>query len=537
MTNMKEQNNWWKTSIIYHIYPRSFYDTNDDGIGDIKGIISKIGYLKTLGVDAIWLSPVYSSPQYDFGYDISDYYQIDPCYGNLSDYKKLIKVAHKHDIRVIMDMVLNHTSIEHPWFLESRSSTDNPKRDWYIWRKGKNLRKPNNWRNIFGGSAWQFDSTTEEYYYHSCFKEQPDLNWRNKEIWIEFKKIMGFWLDLGTDGFRFDVINLIVKDDKLRNNPSSLKLFFSPNKIFTRNRPKSFKIVSKIRRFLDSYGGKVSIGEIYTLPPGNPKLAASYLGTKNNGLHLTFDFSLLFKKWDARKYLNCITSWYSNIPDSAWPALVLSNHDLLRYYNRFIFTLNARKKAFIKAALLLTLRGTPVIYYGDELGMKNSRIKRRKLQDPLGKKYWPFYNGRDKARTPMQWDNSKNAGFSKGVPWLPLGKNYSYCNVHKGLVDKNSLLNFYLKLIDLRKKFPALHSGSFKPVSFNKHGIMAFLRYYKKQQIMVIVNFNWYQVYIDNKNIKPSKVILSTHRTNCNLFGPSLIDLKPFEVLILQIKN
>ena len=305
---MSKQTEWWKTAVIYHIYPRSFYDTNGDGIGDLKGIINKIGYLKHLGVDAIWLSPVYKSPQHDFGYDIADYYCIDPCFGRLSDYKKLVKEAHKHEIKVIMDMVLNHTSIEHPWFQESKSSTCNPKRDWYIWEKHRNGRRPNNWRNIFGGSAWQFDATTSEYYYHSCFRQQPDLNWRNEEVWTEFKQIMKFWLDIGTDGFRFDVINLIVKDHKFRDNPMGLGLLFKRNKVFTRNRPKSLKIVNQVRKLLDKYGDKVSIGEIYTLPPGDPQLAASYLGNETKGLHLTFDFSLLFKRWSAHKYSNASKS-------------------------------------------------------------------------------------------------------------------------------------------------------------------------------------------------------------------------------------
>lgn len=325
----KESWVWWKHGIVYHIYPRSFKDSNQDGIGDIKGIISKLDYFAELGVDALWLSPVFESPQADFGYDISDYYRVDPVFGTNSQLDLLIKKAHKQNIKIVLDLVLNHTSEQHPWFLESKHSKDNPKRNWYIWEGPIKNKKPNNWRTSFGESAWEFDAATGEYYYHSFLKNQPDLNWRNPEVMKAMFEMIKFWLDKGVDGFRLDVINFIVKDKKLRNNPSLIRQFFSQPKLYTRDRPKSLKILKSLRTLIDNYPERACIGEIYMLPPGKPELPAWYLGNGKNSLNLAFDFSLAFQAWRAGRYKTIIQRWIQAIPEKGWPSWVLSNHDFI----------------------------------------------------------------------------------------------------------------------------------------------------------------------------------------------------------------
>jgi alpha-glucosidase len=528
---------WWKHGVVYHIYPRSFRDTNGDGVGDLPGILEKLDYLQYLGVDAIWLSPIYASPHRDFGYDIEDYYSIDPIFGTLKDFKTLIKEAQKRNIHVIMDMVMNHTSNQHPWFLESRSSLDNPKRDWYIWHAGVNGKVPNNWKNNFGSKAWTLDKTTGEYYYHSFFKEQPDLNWRNKELKKEFEKILRFWLDLGVGGFRFDVINMIVKDKKFRNNPSLLEIFFHRKPVYTRDQPKALKIMKWIRGIIDSYDDRMSVGEIYTLPPGDSKLAAGYLGTGKDALHLAFDFSLIFKPWDAAEYAKTLWRWYKNIPLTGWPCNVLSNHDLDRSYNRGLFSRNKQERAVIHAFLMMTLRGTPFIYYGEEIGMSNTFIPYNRIQDPLGKRYWPFYHGRDKARTPMQWDATENAGFSPVKPWLPVNSRFEQVNVQRQLPDKTSLLNYYRDLIALRRKHPSLQSGNWNLVEVGNSNVLVFTRSTVDEKTAVVLNFsNQKLALFPTKNLS-GKVLLSNCRQTDTLLILKTVEVHPFEATLIHIKG
>ncbi len=532
----KEANNWvwWKHGVIYHIYPRSFNDSNNDGIGDINGIIEKLDYLVNLGIDAIWLSPIYQSPKVDFGYDVIDYKAIDTDYGNLDDFKNLLETAHSKNIKVIMDMIMNHTSDQHPWFIESRSSTDNIKRDWYIWQKGEKNKKPNNWKSSFGKSAWQFDKKTEEYYLHSFFKEQPDLNWRNKELAKAFFKEIKFWLNLGVDGFRLDVINMIVKDKKYRNNPFVLNFPFLQKHKYSRNRSKSYKIVEKLRKLIDKYQDKVLIGEIYVMPPGDSKLSASYLTDDEKGIHLAFDFSLMFQKWKAKNYFNCIEKSLSGIPANAWPCNVLSNHDLKRNINRNPFRSNQTEKAKIEAVLLLTLKGTPFIYYGEEIGMKNSVINYSDIKDPLGKQFWPFYNGRDGARTPMQWNSDKYAGFSTAKPWLPVNANYNNINVDNEQNDNNSIYFVYHTLINLRKSNQALQKGDFKSLKRGKKGIMAYSRSFEDTTFIVVVNFtpNPEKVKLYKRN--ELEILFSTHPVSNTFVNDREITLSPFEAIIYK---
>jgi alpha-glucosidase len=528
-----EQWSWWKHGVIYHIYPRSFMDTNGDGIGDLQGIICKLDYLSDLGVDGIWLSPVFLSPNADFGYDVSDYRTIDPAYGAMDDFRLLIEKAHEHSIRVISDMILNHTSDQHPWFQESASSTINPKRHWYIWRDGYKGGPPNNWKSAVGGSAWEFDKRTGQYYYHSFFKDQPDLNWRNLLLPSVFFDELKFWLDLGVDGFRLDVINLIAKDKKFRNNPSFLGIPFFQKHVFTRNRYKSHKIVMELRKQVDKYQDRVMIGEIYTMPPGNSEIAASYL-SGGLGIHMAFDFSLIFRQWSASSYYKCILDWYSNIPEKGWPCNVLSNHDLMRSIDRFPFRRHKHEKAKVAAAFLLTIKGTPFIYYGEEIGMRNARIRYRDIQDPLGKRYWPFFMGRDRARTPMQWNSGEYGGFTTGKPWLPLNPDKSWRNVEDLQSDGSSLLNFYRNILKIRRNHTALQMGRWIPLITGRHGILAYARALYGERVVVILNFTSKQKYINLPEHSFGQVLFSTHRHEDEIYYFQDLKIFPFEASIFK---
>ncbi len=528
---------WWKHGVIYHIYPRSFMDSDGDGVGDIPGIISKLDYLVNLGVDGIWLSPVFVSPMIDYGYDVKDYRGIDPVFGTMEDFKLLLEKAHAKGIRVILDMIMNHTSREHAWFQESRSSLSDSKRDWYIWRNGNDRKPPTNWRSASGGSAWEFDKTTGQYYLHSFFKEQPDLNWRCPELKQAFFEELKFWLDMGVDGFRLDVINMIAKDKHFRDNPNIFPLSFLQKDKYSRNRRKSHRIVSDLRKLLDQYQDRVSIGEIYTMPPGNPRLSASYLANGSNGIHMAFDFSLLFSSWNARKYYKSVSGWYNHIPEGGWPCNVLSNHDLFRSSNRFRWRRHKEEKARVEAVLLLTLKGTPFIYYGEEIGMQNGRLRLKDLRDPLGKKFWPFFSGRDKARTPMQWNPEENAGFTSGNPWLPLNPNYRRCNVEIQNTQEESLLENYRSLIRLRKGSRALNSGGWLPQINGQRGLLAYTRFSGDELILVILNFSGRSKPLPMLGIWSGIVLFSTHRAPDYKYYFGDMKLFPFEASVFRITS
>ena len=511
----------------------SFMDSNGDGIGDLQGIIGKLDYLSVLGVDGIWLSPVFLSPMMDFGYDVSDYRKIDPVFGTMEDFILLLDRAHKLGMHVITDMILNHTSDQHPWFNESRSSLDNPRRDWYIWKDGHKRKPPNNWKSAVGGSAWKFDNITGQYYYHSFFSEQPDLNWRNPDLAKAFFEELKFWMDLGVDGFRLDVINFIAKDKKFRNNPYLWGIPIFQRHRFTRNRPKSLKIVRELRKLTDQYKDRVIVGEIYTMPPGNSKIAASYLAN-GNGIHLAFDFSLIFRSWDAKKYYRCILEGYRHIPKKGWSCIVLSNHDLFRSIDRIPLRSHKVEKAKVAAALLLTLKGTPFIYYGEEIGMRNARIKYHDIKDPLGKRFWPFFSGRDNARTPMQWTSDDNGGFSAGRPWLPVNDNTGKCNVETQANDDSSLLNFYTNLIILRKSHLALQQGRWVPLVNGRGGILAYARILGEQRIVIVLNFTNFKKRLRLQEHNFGHVLLSTHRVTNGIYYFQDLRLFPFEVTVYK---
>ena len=526
---------WWKHGVIYHIYARSFQDSDGDGIGDIQGIIRRLGYLKELGIDGIWISPMYKSPMVDFGYDVSGYREIDPTFGTMEDFQELLGKAHDSGIRVILDMILNHTSDQHPWFIESSSSLHNPKRNWYIWKDPILGSPPNNWKSAVGGSAWKFNEQSGQYCLHSFLEQQPDLNWRDTELPGVFFEEMKFWLDLGVDGFRLDVINMIAKDKKFRSNPVVFGIQAFQKHIYTRNRKRSVTVVRQIRELLDRYEDKVSIGEIYANPPGDAKTAARYLAKGKDGLHLAFDFSLIFSTWNAHSYFKSIITWYDSIPFGGWPCNVLSNHDLLRSIDRFPWRTNREEKARVAATLLMTLMGTPFIYYGEEIGMHNTHIPKNQIRDPLGRKFWPLFAGRDKARTPMQWLPETRGGFTTGNPWLPLNKDTRFRNVRQQEGEPSSLLNLYRNLIKLRKTSEALQRGSWVPFNNGQNGILAYFRITEKERIFVILNFIGRQNTLSLPEHTYGKVLFSTHRVPEEFSYFQKMQISPFEATVCQV--
>ena len=527
---------WWKRAVVYQIYPMSFQDSNGDGVGDIKGIISRLDYLNdgtpnSLGVDAIWLSPVNRSPMRDGGYDISDYREVDPLFGNLDDFKLLLREAHARNIKVLMDLVINHTSDQHPWFKESRSSKYSPKRDWYIWQPYNGGRKPNNWVSLFEmRSAWWWDRETNEYYLGSFTRHQPEVNWRHPKLKQEMYDIIRFWLDLGVDGFRMDVVNWYIKDDLYRSNHWMIS--WNPpdvqKHVYDRNRPETHAICREIRAIVDAYGDRVLIGEIYTADTGE---AVSYHGSGDDELHLTFNFNFLFQRWSARDFIRAVRDYYRLLPPFAWPNFTLSNHDQRRHYHRYKAGRDTDARAQVAAAMLLTLRGTPFLYYGEEIGMTCECIPHREIRDPLGQKGWPFVRGRDPERTPMQWNGSFNAGFSAGRPWLRLNSDYLDKNVDAQNKDRRSLLSFYRLLVWLRKKTKALTVGDIEFLE-SPNSIMAYRRSCGTQEVIVILNFSPKRQALQLSLVQEHNVLLGTERDTGVKVLPGSLDIHPYEVLI-----
>src|SRR4051812_32563700 len=455
--------NWWAAGVLYQIYPRSFQDSNGDGIGDLQGIIRRLPYLRELGVDAIWLSPIFPSPMADFGYDIADYVGIEPIFGTLEDFDELVRAAHAGHLKVILDLVPNHTSDQHPWFVESRASRDNPKRDWYLWRDpGADGGAPNNWMSEFGGSAWHYDAATGQYYYHAFLAAQPDLNWRNPAVRQAIYDVMRFWLRRGVDGFRVDVIWHLIKDAEFRDNPPNpnVRPGRPPHEalvpLYSTDRPEMLEVVGEMRRVIDEFDDRVLIGEIY-LPI---ERLVAYYGRDLSGAHLPFNFTLLSAPWHARDIAKLIDEYEAALPEGAWPNWVLGNHDRPRIASRV-----GAAQARVAAMLLLTLRGTPTMYYGDEIGMQQVAIAPDQVRDPFEKNVPGIGVGRDGCRTPMQWDGTANAGFSTATPWLPLAGNFHDENVGGLAADARSILNLYRALIELRKSRPELVFGNYVPVA------------------------------------------------------------------------
>lgn len=513
---------WWKDAVIYQIYPRSFYDSNGDGVGDLEGIIQKLDYLNdgtsnSLGIDAIWLSPIYPSPMYDFGYDISDYNNIDSVFGDLKIFQRLLKEAHKRKIKIIMDLVVNHTSHLHPWFLESRSSKKNPKRDWYIWKEPVDGKEPNNFLGAFGGKAWTWDEKTQAYYYHSFLTEQPDLNWRNPEVKKAIFDMIQYWLDMGVDGFRLDVVNLFFKDDQWRDNPSrffkGMRPFDRQVHIYDRDRPEMHELLKELRRLIDAKGDRMTIGEVMMDPPGKVSIPASYYGN-NDELHMAFNFAFLYSFWGAKNFKKVIDDWESALGSENWPNYTLSNHDFRRHITRYHSRKLDMERSKLTALMLLTLRGTPFLYYGEEIGMESERVPKKDLQDPVGISYWPFHPGRDSERKPMCWDETTNSGFSTGKPWLPIYSEYPTRNVKTMQQDPMSLWNFYRDTISLRKQSKALKSGSIETGIDSSEDIFYYTRRSGKEVFHIVLNFSSEEKsFYFPGNWIPKRVILDNYQS------------------------
>lgn len=488
---------WWKRAVIYEVYPRSFQDSNGDGIGDLNGITDRLDYLQALGVDAIWLSPVYPSPQIDFGYDISNYEDIDPQYGTLADFDRLVAEAKKRNIRVIMDMVLNHTSDKHPWFDESKSSRTNGKRDWYIWRDGKGQGvPPNNWGSVFGHSGWQFDVLTNQWYYHKFYIQQPDLNWRNPAVENAMFASMRFWLDRGVAGFRLDAIPTLFEDPQLRDAKvlPGTNAFGDPNvdDLYTDNLPEVHGVMKRMRAMVNKYpGDRVLIGETYL--PNVEELDKWYGGTKRDELNLPMDMQMGFtNELNVGLLRSRIEDAESKIHANQ-PLFVFDNHDNPRSWERYGDGIHNDSIARLIATILFTTRASTLMYYGQELGMMTSVPKQKSdVKDPIGVTGWPKEKGRDGERTPMQWTDGKNAGFSTAAStWLPVAADYKTVNVEAEKADPNSLLNWYMKLIEMRRKEPAIRDGSIAMLDTKNTSVLSYIRNGAagKPSIVVALNF------------------------------------------------
>jgi len=488
---------WWKHAVIYEAYPRSFQDSNGDGVGDLKGITERVDYLQALGINAIWLSPIYPSPQVDFGYDISDYENVDPQYGNLVDFDQLVAEAKKRNIRIIMDMVMNHTSDKHPWFIESKSSRNNPKRDWYIWRDGKGPGiPPNNWQSAFGHSAWKFDPTTKQWYYHKFYAEQPDLNWRNPKVEKAMFDSVRFWLDRGVAGFRLDAIPTLFEDPELRDEKETggVNAFGDPNidGSYTENLPEVHDVMRSLRKLVASYpGDRVLIGETYL--PNIQELDKWYGGASRNELNLPMDMQIGFiNKLDASLFRQRIEDVETRIHGNQ-PLIVFDNHDNPRSWDRYGDGVHDAAIARVIATMLFTTRATAMMYYGQEIGMVTTPPKRKEdVKDPVGLVGWPKEKGRDGERTPMQWDTSKNAGFSTAdETWLPVAPNYKTVNVQVEDAASDSLLNWYKELIQMRATNPALREGPLTMLDRTNANVLSYVRKGSAGSPSVVVALNF----------------------------------------------
>jgi alpha-glucosidase len=492
---------WWRHGVIYQIYPRSFADSNGDGVGDLAGITSRLDHLNdgtpgSLGVDAIWLSPFYPSPMADFGYDVADYTDVDPVFGTLDDFDRLVAEAHARGIRVVVDLVPNHTSDRHPWFLESRSSRDNPKRDWYVWADSRpDGGPPNNWMSSFprAGRAWTFDEHTGQWYLHSFMPSQPDLNWWNPQVREAMDQVMRFWLDRGVDGFRVDVAHKMAHDPELRDNPlvelDSDDLGEAPEARSRRlaklkavprrdeDWPEVHEILRRFRRTLDAYDDRMAVGEVYLL---DLERLARYYGSGQDEFHLAHNFVFQAQPWKAEAFRAVVDEFTGLLPAGAWPAWMLSNHDVSRIASRYDEGGNGRARARVAAMLLLTLRGTPFLYMGDEIGQADGEVPPDRVVD---------VDGRDPERTPVQWDASPGAGFSTGDPWLPAGSGAATVNVAAQRDDPASMLSLFRRLIWYRKGSPALHGGGYRSLPDAPGGCYAYVRGAGDERLLVALNF------------------------------------------------
>ncbi len=535
---------WWQKGIIYQIYPRSFKDSNGDGVGDLQGILDKLDYLsETFPVDAIWLSPFYPSPMADFGYDISDYRNVDPIFGDLQIFDRLVEQAHQRGIKIIIDFVPNHTSDQHSWFQESRSSRDNPKRNWYVWADARpDGSLPNNWLGHFGGPAWEWDETTGQYYLHSFLKEQPDLNWRNPEVKAAMLDVVRFWLERGVDGFRLDVAHYIMKDPDMRDNPPNPNVrtdrppadYDKQLHLYDKGHPDVHSVMRDLRRLLDSYSldqPRFSIGEIHIF---DWPVWSTYYGQQLDELHMPFNFGFINADWRAESFRSVVDAVEAALPAGAWPNYVVGNHDEHRIASRF-----GAKQARVVTMLLLTLRGTPTIYYGDEIGMHDVEIPPDREQDPYGKRVPGRGLGRDPERTPMQWDTGPNAGFCPPdhVPWLPVAPDYPEINVAVESKQPNSMFSFCRRLIHLRHSIPALFAGWYRPVDGVPTNCYVYFRETEGNRYLIALNFADEDQTLTLSEVGSGKCLLSTHMDRQDSVDLSQFILRANEGCLIHLNS
>lgn len=504
---------WWQSAVIYQIYPRSFQDSNGDGIGDLPGIIARLDYLVDLGIDAVWISPFYPSPMADFGYDVADYENVDPLFGSLADFDEMVAGLHRRNLKLILDFVPNHTSIEHEWFRASRSSREDPQRDWYIWRDaGPGGGPPNNWLSEFGGSAWTWDEPTQQFYYHAFLTDQPDLNWRNPQVQEAMFNVMRFWLARGVDGFRVDAIHMLVESEQLIDNPPNP--VWHPGKsparrllrVHTVDQPETHTMIGAMRRVVDEFSDRLLIGEV-SMPIDR---LMHYYGKGLLGFHLPFNFHLLSTPWQAPAIAALIRQYEAALPTGGWPNWVLGNHDRSRLLTR----VGGLAQARLAAMLLLTLRGTPTIYYGEEIGMGDVPIPPESVQDPWEKNVPGLGLGRDPCRTPMCWTSQPAVGFTEGFPWLPVGDGKTHINVAQERVEPGSMLSLYRALLSLRRREPALSLGSYMELLADTRLLM-YERADGRRRVLVALNFSD-QPYAIQQMDSPLRIVLSTHAASAS---------------------
>lgn len=554
--------NWWKKSVVYQIYPKSFLDTNGDGVGDLQGIINKLDYLKQLGVDVLWLSPIYASPQADNGYDISDYEQIDPLYGSMEDFERLLEGVHNREMKLMMDIVVNHTSDEHPWFIESKKSKDNPYRDYYIWKDGTTENKPpTNWGSIFSGPAWEYDEVTEQYYLHLFAKKQPDLNWENPKVRDEIYKMMRFWLNKGVDGFRLDVINFISKNTSYANGNMVVGQKYADGSPYFMNGPRIHEFLQEMNKEVFSKYDMMTVGE---MPGTSPEDAADYTSLENNELQMIFTFEHMDldgvngDKWNVQP-LNLVAlkanleKWQTALFNKGWNSLYWNNHDQPRIVSRFGNDQEYREKsAKMLATCLHMMQGTPYIYQGEEIGMTNVQFE--KLDDYQDLELLNMYQekkeqgwsherimaaiyakGRDNARTPFQWNTEQYAGFSTATPWIPVNPRYSEINAQSALANSDSIFYYYQQLIRLRKQLEVITTGKFQLLMKDDEQVFAYKRIGVSESLLVLCNFSDQLVNLKGEpfiqDLAGAKILISNEKER----NKEVYMLQPYEATVYQI--
>jgi len=533
---MQRAPRWWQTGVIYEIYPRSFADANGDGVGDLAGIAGRLDYLAWLGVDAIWIAPFYPSPMADFGYDVADYTDVDPLFGTLDDFDTLLAAAHERGLRVIVDYVPNHTSDRHPWFIESRTSRDNEKHDWYVWRDaGPNGELPNNWISMFAGHSWEWDETRQQFYLHTFLKEQPDLNWRNPATRAAMFDVARWWLDRGVDGFRIDVAQMVMKDPKLRDNPINPKpdqahrlgSWDTQIHLNDLSHPDMHELYRSFRSMLESYpGDRVSIGELH-----HPEFDtwAAFYGERQDEIHVPFNFHLTYSAWTADAVRAAVEGVQGALPPGAWASWVLGNHDQPRFASPHRAGPDQAKVGML---LLLTLRGTPTIYYGEEIGMVDVPVATEDSRDPVERR--EPGRGRDHERSPMQWDASPNAGFAAtdATPWLPIAADASSVNVAGQSEDPASILTLTRRLIRLRREHPALHTGDFERFGRTPDGTFAFRRVSDEGRVTVVLNLTGEPRSVPGAG--PGRTLIGTYGDRDGESVEAAVELRPNEAVIVE---